>query len=286
MEKIDHYEIVDILGRGGFGKVYKVRNTLIGNREEALKQFNFDDQNENIKKSFRKEVISSKISHPNICEIYNVNEDQAYITMRYIEGVSLKEIIRSFDLSWVETCYIAKKVCDALTCSHAKGIIHRDIKPSNILIDVQGHVYLLDFGIASLKDELLASRSKSETFGVPVGTLSYMAPECFKESEPTALMDIYALGVVMYYCVTGVLPFDQPMESSNIYKRMKKIEMEIPIKPSELNNKIPENVETIICQAMEKTTLCLLLSVLYCFVSFGGIFFMSSTGKKVWKSPE
>jgi serine/threonine protein kinase len=250
MKNIGHYEVLELLGKGGFGTVYKVRNKMVGDRIEALKKFYFQPDETNIKLSFRKEVLRSRLSHPNICETYSVDETQAFITMKYVEGLSLKDLLKHSTFSWLETCYIAKKTCEALAYSHKEGVIHRDIKPGNILIDKQGHVYLADFGIASLKDELMSA--DSATFQVGVGTISYMAPEAFSSTTASPLMDVYATGVVMYYCVTGVQPFDQATESSNIWKIAEKIKTHVPPAPGELIN-IPESVNNIIITAMEKT---------------------------------
>ncbi len=243
----NQYKVIEQIGQGSFGRVFKVMNPNVNNRIEALKHFFINTKDTNIRKSFEKEIRSARLSHPNICEIYAVDKDKGFLTMKYVDGTDLKTLIGRGPLSWEETCYIARVICSALNLAHSEGVIHRDIKPSNILLDSRGNIYLTDFGIASLKED-------DNTYRAHAGTIAYLAPEHLSESNvpPSPQTDIYSLGLVMYSCLTASNPFIRSSEKVGLYEVMERIRNTTPQPPSDFNPAIPDQVDTIVLTATEK----------------------------------
>jgi len=203
----DRYEIIEELGKGGMGKVYRVEDTKT-KEEIALKLIKSEIATD--KKTierFRNELTTArKIRHKNICGMYDLDEDKGsyYITMEFVPGEDLKSFIRrSGQLAVGTTIKIAKQICEGLSEAHRLGIVHRDLKPSNIMIDKAGNARIMDFGIA----RTLESKGLTGA-GVMIGTPEYMSPEQVEAKAVDQRSDIYSLGVIMYEMVTGRVPFE------------------------------------------------------------------------------
>ena len=241
------YHILEELGSGGMGKVYKVvdqetRETL------ALKLFRSDIiRDDRAVERFRNELkIAHQLSHKNICRTYHLGRDESclFIIMEYVPGEDLKSFIhRSGQLSAGKAAFLARQVCEGLGEAHRLGIVHRDLKPQNIMIDKDGNAKIMDFGIAhSFREEGLTRA------GYAVGTPTYMAPEQVEGQEVDERTDLYSLGVVLYEMVTGKPPFQGDTEFSVAYKHLN-VE---PVEPGALNPLIPQEMNRIILRCLEK----------------------------------
>jgi serine/threonine protein kinase/Tfp pilus assembly protein PilF len=241
------YQIIEELGQGGMGKVYKALDTKIKERmvlkllkpqialnKEAIERFNNELK------------FTRKIRHRNVCQIYDLNEvgGNYFITMEYVPGEDLKSMIRMSGKLSVDTALkIAMQVCDGLAEAHRTGIVHRDLKPQNIMIDKEGHAKIMDFGIArSIRDKGITDA------GTVIGTPAYMAPEQAEGKEVDQRSDIYSLGVLLYEMLTGREPFEGDSSLSIALKHR----TEIPQKPSELDVQIPVDLDMLILKCMEK----------------------------------
>jgi len=243
----DRYEIIEELGKGGMGKVYRVEDTK-AKEEIALKlikpEIAADKKTIN---RFRNELTTArKIRHKNICGMYDLGEEKGthYITMEYVPGEDLKSFIRrSGQLAVGTTIRISKQVCEGLSEAHRLGVVHRDLKPSNIMIDKEGNARIMDFGIArSLKEKGITGA------GMMVGTPEYMSPEQVEGKEADQRADIYSLGVILYEMVTGRVPFEGETPLSIAVKH----KTEPPPDPKELNAQISEDFSRLILKFMEK----------------------------------
>jgi serine/threonine protein kinase/Tfp pilus assembly protein PilF len=241
------YEIIEELGKGGMGRVYRVEDTEL-KQEIALKLIK--PEISAVKKTierFRNELkVARNIRHKNVCGMYDLGEKEGayFITMEYIHGEDLKNLIRKMgQLSAGQAITIAKQVCDGLGEAHRLGVVHRDLKPQNIMIDTDGDARIMDFGIArSLEAKGITGA------GVMIGTPEYMSPEQVEGKEVDQRSDIYSLGVILYEMVTGRVPFegDTPFTIGMKHKG------ELPQNPKELNTQISNDLSRVILRCLEK----------------------------------
>ncbi len=241
------YEIIEELGKGGMGNVYRVEDKKT-NEELALKlikpEIAYDKK---ILERFSNELkLAHKISHKNVCRMYHLGEEEGvhFITMEYVPGEDLKSMIRMTRQLTVGTAIsMTKQVCDGLEEAHRLGVIHRDLKPSNIMIDKAGTIRIMDFGIArSLKTKGITGT------GVMIGTPEYMSPEQVEGREADQHSDIYSLGIILYEVLTGRLPF----EGDTAFAIGLKHKSEKPEEPRKLNSQIPEDLSRLILKCLEK----------------------------------
>jgi serine/threonine protein kinase len=243
----DRYEVIEELGGGGMGSVYKVFDRKI-NDKVALKlirpEIAFDTKTV---ERFNNELkLARKVTHRNICRLYDLGEHGKlhFITMEYVSGQDLKRMIRmTRQLSIGTAVAIARQICEGLAESHRLGVVHRDLKPQNIMIDSEGSVKIMDFGIA----RSLYSKGVTMT-GVLVGTPEYMSPEQAEASDVDLRTDIYALGIILFEMVTGEVPFRGETPLSIAIKHRE----EIPSDPCDLNSQVPEDLCAVILKCLEK----------------------------------
>jgi len=243
----DRYEVIEELGRGGMGKVYRVEDTKI-KEELALKLINPEvaSEKKTIERFINELKGAHKISHRNVCRMYHLGEDKGtyYITMEYVPGEDLKSMIRmTRHLSIGTAVSIVKQVCLGLAEAHRLGVVHRDLKPSNIMIDRDGNARIMDFGIARLYSEKGITEA-----GIMIGTPEYMSPEQVEALDTDSRSDIYSLGVILYEMVTGRLPFVGETSLMTAVKH----KTEIPPDPRKLNAQIPIELSQIILKCLEK----------------------------------
>jgi len=241
------YQVIEELGKGGMGKVYKAYDTKV-KEKIALKLIRPEIANDKktIERFSNELKLARKIRHKNVCGMFDLGEERGthYITMEFVPGEDLRSSIRRFgQLPIKKSISIAKQICEGLAEAHRFGVVHRDLKSNNIMIDNEGNVRIMDFGIA----RSLSGKGITGT-GVMIGTPEYMSPEQVEGKDVDQRSDIYSLGIILYEMVTGQVPFegDSPFAVGIKHKS------ETPTAPKQINAQIPESLENIILRCLEK----------------------------------
>lgn len=241
------YKIIEEIGRGGMGRVYKAKDKELG-IIVALKMIHPEySAQPHIIERFKKETLLARsLAHENVIRIYDLGEVDKikFISMSYIKGQNLKELILTSGTLSVDTVIsITKQICEALRAAHAKGIVHRDLKPQNILVDYSGRVFVTDFGVAKSVEI-----QEDSAPGIIIGTIQYISPEQTEGEKADLRSDLYSLGIIIYEMLTGKKPFKAETYTGYIQKHLH----EKPKPPSKINPNIPSYLEKIILKCLEK----------------------------------
>ncbi|MBK7377955.1 MAG: protein kinase [Ignavibacteriales bacterium] len=246
-QNISHYHVLEKLGEGGMGVLYLAEDLEL-NRKAVLKFLPPDLINDpDINLRFKREAQSAgSLSHPNIVTIYDVgvHENKTFIAMEYVEGKTLREIIKSDELTIERITDISVQICEGLNEAHSKGITHRDIKPENILIDEKGKVKIVDFGLAKIKNTSRGITKQDST----VGTLKYMSPEQIRNETVDHRSDIWSFGVILFEMITGKYPFKGEHDASIFYSVIN----QLPEPLARYKANIGEGFQRIIDKSLDK----------------------------------
>ncbi|MCH8124093.1 MAG: serine/threonine protein kinase, partial [Bacteroidetes bacterium] len=232
-KRLSQYQIIEELGRGGMGVVYKATDTEL-QRDVALKVMtSLELASEEARSRFRLEgQAAAQLNHPNIATIYQIGEDQGkmFIAMEFIEGSTVEKLLEASDLSFENAMRIGVQLADGLAAANIQGVVHRDIKPANVMVDGSGRVKILDFGLAKMEQS-----SNLTAEGATVGTFAYMSPEQLRGESVGAATDAWAFGVMLYEMLAGKRPFEAAYDAALSFQILNE-------DPPELDESIPEDL--------------------------------------------